>query len=675
LKFIIRPKKELLLVVSPVEKKKSLWREVVKFYRRKIRLPLNDYKWFILVFFALGTFILGIYGFRVASLESPEFQGKIINWTDLLFLSRGLFTAQTGNLVYNPPLSLDIARFIAPTLSLITIALIVLTSFYEHFAMFWLKNVSRCHAIVCGMGYLGPVISRTLLDMGYTVVVIERDHANSNLDSMRDLGAHVIVGDATSEQILSRAQLDRARCLFAVTGNDAINTAIYLKSDEILKKQNRSAPFTCYIHIEDSGLYQIFGYQDLGRFCSVGSTVPSPDVSATICSQPLFFNIYWRATSCLLQGHPFIPSELKDSLAVTMEIPDAPGNSQILMTKSDIDLNPPDVHILIVGIGTFGESLILQAAFDWWVWFGQTDKKMKISILDRYATKKLELFIEQHKLLEKYVEFYPLDFEVPSKDTIKKEFFLNQYDKPKFKQIYICFASEALALTTAIHFRQLLTDKDVSIIFRTVREEQFNALFKQYNKKYPFYRNLSAFPLASCECCIDEIVFHGTHEKLAIEIHKNYVRMRRKAGNVLATDLSIVSWKDLPHKLKELNRQRASNIKTFLDKIGYSVKPLTEWKTPLTRFTHSEVEILAEEEHEYWRKERETYESAYGLKKDHLKGMHRYYLHWNKLSDKEKETDRSAIRAIPRLYAEIGWLVVKETSLPDNGNNNGNQFP
>jgi hypothetical protein len=132
----------------------------------------------------------------------------------------------------------------------------------------------------------------------------------------------------------------------------------------------------------------------------------------------------------------------------------------------------------------------------------------------------------------------------------------------------------------------------------------------------------------------------------------------------------MVSWKDLSHELKVLNRQRASNIKTYLDKTGYIVKPLADWETPLTRFRHSEIELLAQDEHEYWRKERKTFENAYGLKKDQEKGMHRYYLDWNKLSDEEKEMDRSAIRAIPRIYAEIGWMVVRATPRLESGNNN-----
>lgn len=661
--------------MSPVKKKKSILSEAAAWFHRRLRrlrLIFIDYKWIILAIVAVMIFIFGMHGFQEASSKSPEFQGKIISWTDLAILSRGLFTGQTVNIVYNPPPSLDIARFFALGLSIITITLIVITSFYEHFALFWIKHVRRCHAIVCGMGYLGPVITSTLLEMGYRVVVIERDRENSSLDSVRDRGALVIIGDATSEETLNRAQLHRARCLFAVTGNDAINTTIYLKSDALLTTRKRSAPFTCYIHIEDNGLYQLFGYQDLARMCSVGVPAASKADPSTICSQPLFFNIYWRAASCLLQIHPFISSELKDNLAVTMEIPDSPGSSQIQLTKTDTNLTPPDAHILIVGIGTFGESLILQAAFDWWIWFGHTGEKMNISVLDRHATKKVELFTEQHQSLEKYVKFYPLDFEVPSVDTIKGKFLFNENDSPTFGQIYICFANEALALTTAVHFRQLLINTDVSIVFRTVREEQFNALFKQHDQKYPFYRNLSAFPLASCACCVDEIVFHGTNENLAMAIHKNYVRQQRRAGHTRKKHPSMVSWKDLSHELKVLNRQRASNIKTYLDKTGYIVKPLADWETPLTRFRHSEVELLAQDEHGYWRKERKTYENAFGLKKDQEEGMHRYYLDWNKLSDDEKETDRSAIRAIPRIYAEIGWMVVKKTPLPDSGNNKGN---
>jgi hypothetical protein len=107
-----------------VKKKKSILREAAAWFHRwfrRLRLIFIDYKWIILAIVAVIIFFFGMHGFQEASSKSPEFQGKIISWTDLVILSRGLFTGQTVNLVYNPPPSLDIARFLALALSIITI--------------------------------------------------------------------------------------------------------------------------------------------------------------------------------------------------------------------------------------------------------------------------------------------------------------------------------------------------------------------------------------------------------------------------------------------------------------------------------------------------------------------------------------------------------------------------
>jgi voltage-gated potassium channel len=83
------------------------------------------------------------------------------------------------------------------------------------------------HVIVCGYGHVGEHVCAQLLGAGIPVVVIDRrDAVFSALAAARDVGAHVIVGDAAVDATLLHAGIKRARALIAVAGSDADNVLI-----------------------------------------------------------------------------------------------------------------------------------------------------------------------------------------------------------------------------------------------------------------------------------------------------------------------------------------------------------------------------------------------------------------------------------------------------------------
>lgn len=94
-----------------------------------------------------------------------------------------------------------------------------------------MKQVSN-HYIVCGFGRIGEKVSRDLIQRGDTVVVVERDEqvlARIELD-----GLNVVRGDASSEQILEQAGIERAHALIAVAGSDAENVLITMTAHQMV---------------------------------------------------------------------------------------------------------------------------------------------------------------------------------------------------------------------------------------------------------------------------------------------------------------------------------------------------------------------------------------------------------------------------------------------------------
>ncbi len=87
-------------------------------------------------------------------------------------------------------------------------------------------NALREHFIVCGGGRVGWEVAAELERHGAAFVLIDADPDRA--DRAKTADWLVIAGDASDNDVLQRAGLDRARALLAVTASDAQNTFITL---------------------------------------------------------------------------------------------------------------------------------------------------------------------------------------------------------------------------------------------------------------------------------------------------------------------------------------------------------------------------------------------------------------------------------------------------------------
>jgi voltage-gated potassium channel len=84
----------------------------------------------------------------------------------------------------------------------------------------------RDHYIICGFGRIGEIIARQLKQRGVPLVVVE--NKPEPITRMEELGYYFVAGDATREEVLQEAGIDRALGLVAVVHSDAINVYITL---------------------------------------------------------------------------------------------------------------------------------------------------------------------------------------------------------------------------------------------------------------------------------------------------------------------------------------------------------------------------------------------------------------------------------------------------------------
>ncbi len=90
------------------------------------------------------------------------------------------------------------------------------------------------HVILCGLGRVGIGTLRALEYRGVDVVAIENDSESAT--SAREDGMVVIEGDATHNDALQAAGIDRARALVACVTDDADNLVIVLSARSLAPK-------------------------------------------------------------------------------------------------------------------------------------------------------------------------------------------------------------------------------------------------------------------------------------------------------------------------------------------------------------------------------------------------------------------------------------------------------
>jgi voltage-gated potassium channel len=82
------------------------------------------------------------------------------------------------------------------------------------------------HYIICGFGRIGEIIARQLRDRGIPLVVVENNP--EHLGRLEEAGYFFVAGDATREEVLLEAGIERAKGLVAVVHSDASNVYIVL---------------------------------------------------------------------------------------------------------------------------------------------------------------------------------------------------------------------------------------------------------------------------------------------------------------------------------------------------------------------------------------------------------------------------------------------------------------
>ena len=166
--------------------------------------------------------------------------------------------------------------------------------------------------------------------------------------------------------------------------------------------------------------------------------------------------------------------------------------------------------------------------------------------------------------------------------------------------------------------------------------------------------------------CQPELVLGGTHEVLARAMHEQYVAEQRAAGQTPQGNPLMVLWEALPDEMKDSNRAQAVHISEKLKAVHCDIMPLTDWDAAIFTFTATEVERLAQMEHERWMHERRlqgwTYRDG---PRNSTKKTTPHLKPWSELVEETRALNRNVVRELPAFLARAGFQIFRLDTFPE----------
>ncbi len=319
------------------------------------------------VVIAVVAFVLGVVGFLRAGVPFPS---AVYSTLQLFTLN---FAAPNDSGSY--PVVLEIARFLAPAVTLLAAGTIAARLFRDEFdrttARYAFRGAGN-HVIVCGLGDLGTTTVRLLCGDRH-VVAIEHDRSCPAISTVRSLGVPVVVGDGRVERTLERAGIGSASLLIWTTGGFAVGSDVAtfvvsaLRGDDANRRRAARSvedrPPACLVRVRDLGLCELLRRAVLTDRAGLDDVdVPAPD--RQLDPDVDYFN-EWENTAERL---------IWDVLRGYAE-------------------TPGDVDLWVAGGGPLAEALIVQAVR---TWRGldppRTDARLAIHVFDEHAGDQRDRF-------------------------------------------------------------------------------------------------------------------------------------------------------------------------------------------------------------------------------------------------------------------------------------------
>lgn len=475
------------------------------------------------------------------------------------------------------------------------------------------------HVIVCGLGRQGSRFAQAFCREGYRVIGIDLDADNPQLDRCREEGVVAVVMDATQREALVKMRADQAKYLVATCGDEGVNAEVAVRAREVSQGRRRGA-LTCFVSLQEPEVCELLREKEFLSEHEPGFRLE-------------FFSLLERGARSLLAAYP-------------------------PWAGAQVGQGQSPVHLLVVGLGRLGESLIVHAAREWRFARRDREARLRVTVVDCQATALRDALLVRCPDLADAAELVAVDMDVRSSEFGQGSFLSEGTVGCDVDMIYVCLADDSMGLSAALalHRQCHLRGARVPIVVRMSDQIGLAELLSEGAPGEGEFGNLRAFALLD-KACNPEALTLGVNESLARSLHEVYLQGQQPRDVDSAASPSMRPWEELPEDIKEANREQAAQVARILAQHGFRAVPRQQAAGSGAEFSEEKVEEMACAEHERWCKERSRAGYRYGLKRDDRRKVHPDLVKWEDLCEESKEKCRRAIRGLPSALDRLGFQI------------------
>ena len=581
---------------------RTLWRE-------RAQEPWRDYRWFVISAMWVVALGLGYVGFarHAAAAGQPR------SVTDLLYLSLQLFALESGSLSGPKGWELELARFLAPAVAAYTAVQALAEIFYQQLQLVRVRFI-RDHVVICGLGRKGYLLAQGFRHRGDRVVIIEQDEDNDLIEQCREQGVIVLIGNSGNQEVLRLARVQRAKYVVSVCGNDGDNAEVAVHARHLAgNRQDRA--LTCILHIVDPQLCDLLREREI-------------EMGQVDTFRLGFFNVFDSGARALLKEYPAF-SQTQGQTA----------------------------HLLVVGLGRMGESLVVHAARDWHARRNPVTERLRVTIVDLEAERRTESLCLRYPQLGRVCDLVALKMDVHWPEFQRAEYLCGPDGSCDVTIVYVCLDDDSLGLSVALALRQRVREHEIPIVVRMEQDTGLATLLGGADGGRGGFENLYAFGLLD-RTCTPDLLLGGTHEIVARAIHQGYLGYRNKMDGAPQIDPAMVPWEELTKEFRESCRRQADHIGRMLRAVGCGLAPLTDWDAEVLELTSGEVDRMAQMEHKRWMEERGREGWRFGTR-DSLSRTNPNLVPWAQLPEDSRDLTRAMVQSLPTLLATAGLQILR----------------
>lgn len=341
-------------------------------------------------------------------------------------------------------------------------------------------------------------------------------------------------------------------------------------------------------------------------------------------------------------------------------------NESDILARRLLRIHPPDepvaqsdsigVHVIVVGLGSIGQSILVQLAR---VGHYRSGRKPKVTVIDRHVGDRWREVRQAYPTLEQWLHV----------ETVE-----NRLEDIGLEQVR----------------RWLADERPVTLAYVCTKNEIANLrIARLLLKRGQGQTGENSFPAKVVAldppggCVLTDFAVHGDHagrfhlfsllrgtggflgevdDDRARQFHAGYCArdnemVRSQPGRPPA--LSNRPWEALDESLRNANRMTADHFEVKMRAIGCQIVPREGNTRPVVTLQGDELELLSRMDHDRWWADRSLDGWRHGLVRDNTAKVHPNMVPYEELTEPIKQLDRDSVLQMVEILAQEGLVIVR----------------